>query len=367
VRGTTVVAAQLALEDQLVLEVVRKADYLAEQKGDIHRARELIQTKKKQILESGGKSSNLYGMLLIAEGRVAALGGDVEGGKAKTLEAGEILKKAVPYCEPLYGTWLESLSDIAVRSGDAKLAAESMIGALKRREDLVGRRHSTYYNDLRNLAFLYRDVGDYENAVLVFRKCRLLVPMVDLEDRVEELINIQLHIGQALVRVNKYAKARRLLDETRQLLIAKNKTPGMVSQAWLELLEGKCLITEGKVEEGHQLLIKATRALGSAYHKDHISVGIAFGDIGEAFLEEKNYPFAEEYLLAALAIFERHAVKANPRSAVAMEDLATVCERTNREAQAADYRKQARNIRSMNAERTKIVRQIVEPVLRDKD
>jgi tetratricopeptide (TPR) repeat protein len=184
---------------------------LAIWRGDLSKARINLQTAYyfyRFQSDSFGLSQSLLGLA-----RLAILRGEYDDAQAKLAEALEETKgRTTKKAEFLRGLIASEQAVVASELGEVEKATELFTEAIKLLKNTERGRH--YARALAGLGSLKCSLGEYQDSLEIYKEANTIFERYFLKG---ELAHGQLTLGRALMRLQRYERAEKLAEESRNM------------------------------------------------------------------------------------------------------------------------------------------------------
>jgi len=239
---------------------------------------------------------------LLELGRLARLRVELEDAQVKLNAAQEGIKgRTSKRSEFLRGMVSAELAAFAIDRGEYEQATEHYATAIRL---LKGTEKGRYYGrTLVGLAILKCLQGAYQDSLELFKEANIIFERYDLK---HDLAESQLALASALIRLNRYERAERLCEESRDI---KRGQPLGESMAF-GLLAVLCLKRNGTDEAANYAINAVELADESGFDEARAESRIALGQVK---LAEREFGQAVDTLTQAADIARKRDSRLNPR------------------------------------------------------
>jgi tetratricopeptide (TPR) repeat protein len=225
---------------------------------------------------------------LLELGRLARLTGNLDDAELKLAAAQEGVKgRTSKRSEFMRGTILSEQAALSVDKGDTEAAVEHYTNAMRLLK--ATERGRNYGLCLIGMAGLKCAMGEYQESLDLYKESNIVFERYDLR---QELAEAQLDLAKALIRLQKYERAEKLADDSRDMM---RGIPAGESQALCVLS-----LVEMRRNAVDQAVVHALAALDLADQSGVAEVQArARIALGVARLAERDFKVASDLLKEA--------------------------------------------------------------------
>jgi Tetratricopeptide repeat./Uncharacterized protein conserved in bacteria (DUF2225). len=173
----------------------------------------------------------------------------------------------------------------------------------------------------RKLGFLYREVGMYSESIEHLRKALALYQKVPENDKIAQICEIHLELGETLLKEDRFPEAHEILEKALTIIEEQNSTCSLLKLKIYEKL-GESRVAVKQYEEGFNLL-KMALDITFKVNEYEGEIPNIFFSMGKAHSRKGNIEEALHYFKKVLQIFEKEGIR-DKRLAEIYEELSYI-------------------------------------------
>ncbi len=327
---------ELSPEQKLTYDAINEHDAAGQAQtrvGNADRAIGEFRLATKMAEQLWGPDSHVVGNLIHKEALVHQAKGSFAAAEQLFLQAMDIRKRSLGETHPDYSTSINALGVLYHRWGQLEKAEVALKDAIKNVELVWGTAHPEYATARNNLGMLYNSMQRFDEAIAELKHVAELRKGFTEEPNAlygHALFNL----GSVYYQAQRYDEALPVLEES---LVVLEPFIGRKQDISIMLLNNLAMsyMSKQRYVESEELLNEVAETIKARYGAQTTEYAQAQHNIGVLYLNQEQYQKAEQHVVTSLQIREQIGGREAPGLVTPLKDLATIYEKTNRAAEAA--------------------------------
>ncbi len=297
-----------------------------------------------------GRESIPYGKACFSRGVVCYFARIYPEAEKWYLEAKAIQGKTLGTAHPDYASTLNNLAYLYKDLNDFEKAEPLFLEAKSVREKAFGKESIEYAATANNLAILYWSMGNYSKAEPFYLEVRSIREK-KLGKTHSEYASILNNLGYLYKDMAKYEQSESFYLEA---LAIREKLFGKIHASYASSLNNlaNLYLEKGDYEKAEPLYLEAKAIQEKLFGKEHEDYAMSVHNLGLLYWQIGNYDKAESFYLESKAIRETTLGKNHEDYVWSLTSLGTVYFKTNELEKAESYFLEALAIREKNLGKT---------------
>lgn len=277
-------------------------------------------------------------------GTIDLLLGDYSKATNDFLKAKAIYSSEYGELHPYVGLCLNNLGLVHLETGDYQDAEQAFVQSLRIKKQVYGTVSKEYANGLVNLAVLLKKIGDYSSAINYYSEATGVYNKIYAE--VDENVGACLNgLGTVYFEKGNYLKAQKAFN---QALLIFNETIGNDHLDYADVLHnlGETYLKAGECKKAEECFLRSIKITTNRIGEENRQNANNYASLSALNLRIKNYELAEEQIDRAIFIVTKTLDEKNTVVTSYKNAKATICWKTNREAEAYNILSQTFNLKT---------------------